>query len=315
MTGPELAVLDVGQGDAFVLHDPQSSTAILIDCPAGKASVPIDFLAQRNVLRLESLIVSHLHDDHYGGALDVLRQVPANEILVSLNIGVGQAHPKVVAFLREIKRVVATSGCQWSVPTRSRSTGSTPVLHHGPMSLTVLGPDERAQLDTAAGTNTNHASMIVRADLGTFTVLLGADAPPARWAMLVASDDVLQADVMVFPHHGAAFGTEGDVLRLLDRVRPKVIVLSVGAHNSYDHPNETTLRLLGSYAISNGARLVCTQLNRHCAPRTSQRGMCAGTIVVSATGDALSVATERLDHVSWIRSRIEAPHCVTPAAA
>lgn len=315
MTQPELAVLDVGQGDAIVLHDPSASAAILVDCPSGQSAVPIDFLKRRNLVRLNSLIVSHLHDDHYGGVLDVLRQIPADEILVSLNIGVGQPHPKVVAFLREVKRVVASSDTQWGVPKRSRAGGFAPVLHHGSLRLTVLGPDEHAELDTAAGTNTNNASTIVRAELGPFTALLGADAPPARWAALLASDDVIQADVMVFPHHGATFGTESDILRLMDRVRPKVIVLSVGAHNRYDHPNATTLRVLSDYAAKHGARLVCTQLNRHCGPSLSQRGMCAGTIVVSMVRGTLRVTTERLHHVEWVGRHVEMPRCVAPAAA
>jgi len=39
-----LSILDVGQGDCVVLHDPEHGEAVLIDCPTGRGQVALDFL-------------------------------------------------------------------------------------------------------------------------------------------------------------------------------------------------------------------------------------------------------------------------------
>jgi len=245
-----------------------------------------------------------------------LRHVPADHVLVSLGIGAGQAHPKVVAFLREIKRETATGNSSWSIPRRSHSQQLAPVLHHGALRITVLGPDEQAELDAVAGTNPNHASTIIRAELGSFSALLGADAPPTRWAALLRSNDQLDADVFVCPHHGGAFGPNPKRLdALLERVSPKIIIVSVGATNAHGHPDLSTLQTLGNYAIAHRARLVCTQLNRHCGSDIGSRHSCAGTVVVTHTNGILAVTTERDEHRAWVNSTVTEPHCLWARAA
>ena len=51
----------------------------------------------------------------------------------------------------------------------------------------------------------------------------------------------LAADVLKIGHHGSAAGTTS---AFLDAVRPRVALLSVGAHNSYGHPSPSVLERL-----------------------------------------------------------------------
>jgi competence protein ComEC len=311
MSGPELVVLDVGQGDAIVLHDTASGQAVLVDCPAGRSAVPLAFLHSRRLSRLRALLVSHLHDDHYGGVLEVLREIPADEILVSLAIPAARAHPKAAAFLREIRRITDVDNCSWAIPQ-----STMPRLEYGAVQLNVLAPDDRAVLTSVSGTNANQASTIVSARLGSFSALLAADAPSARWQALLDSDLLRPTDVFVCPHHGAAFDAGPAGLRaVLERVLPRVIIVSVGATNRYGHPDLDTLEALGAYAADHGARLVCTQLNRHCAQGALPRGLCAGTIVVTAVDGGLDVGTERPTHKEWVASQVADPRCHLRSAA
>jgi beta-lactamase superfamily II metal-dependent hydrolase len=63
----ELAVLNVGQGDCVVVRDPASASAAVIDCPGHAPNAPLAYLEDHRVERLCGVIVTHLHDDHYGG--------------------------------------------------------------------------------------------------------------------------------------------------------------------------------------------------------------------------------------------------------
>jgi competence protein ComEC len=290
---PRLAMLDVGQGDSFVLHRAGTREAILVDCPPRRSDVVLDYLSAHQVEQLGAVVVSHLHDDHYGGIDQVLGGLDARELWVSLTRGHARPLPKVDAFLRQLRSRAAVPDVTRFVPRDGDQ------LSHGGVTVRVLGPCGDDQHEATATDNPNHASTILHADLGGMTALLGGDAPPARWDRLIEDSRVdLRADVLAMPHHGAAFAQGRDRLeRLLNAVSPQIILVSVGFRNRYGHPRDGTLRTLGDFAVAHGARLVCSQLNGHCLGGNEITGsMCAGTTVITVAAGNLRIETERQDH-------------------
>ena len=59
----KIAFLDVGQGDTIVVSCPSTHEAIVVDCT--DASAVLDYLEQEQVVYLRSVIITHLHEDHY----------------------------------------------------------------------------------------------------------------------------------------------------------------------------------------------------------------------------------------------------------
>jgi competence protein ComEC len=85
---------------------------------------------------------------------------------------------------------------------------------------------------------------------GRFRELFMGDAGEASEARLLATD-VLHADVVKVGHHGSRYASTP---AFVAAVHPRVAVISVGRHNTFGHPAESTLETWRS----NGVRLLRT---------------------------------------------------------
>jgi competence protein ComEC len=306
-----LSILDVGQGDCVVLHDPEHGEAVLIDCPTGRGQVALDFLTALNIQRLRAVVVSHLHRDHYGGIEESLDQLAPEPENLWLSLAFAQDDTTVPAgraALSKMSRFAKRRNIERKIPR------SDTELICDRIRLDVLSPDEGAEIDAVSTGDPNRSSLIVAAELAGFRALLGADAPLAQWERMIAAGVDLSADVLLLPHHGAEFHSDpARFVAILNAVAPSVIAVSVGSVNPYQHPRAATLDALGAYATSSSARLVCTQLNRLCANQQVVADFaCAGTISITGKSGALDVRTGNTDHQALIRS-LPCARCISAA--
>jgi len=93
----------------------------------------------------------------------------------------------------------------------------------------------------AAAIGRNDAARVLRIDFGLASILLASDIEAAGEHALVASGASLGAAVLKVPHHGSRTSTGPE---LLAAVRPAVALISVGARNSYGHPDAGVLARL-----------------------------------------------------------------------
>jgi enamine deaminase RidA (YjgF/YER057c/UK114 family) len=134
----------------------------------------------------------------------------------------------------------------------------------------VLGPvHPAADVDPDDGTEVNDGSLVARASTAAGTVLLAGDVELSAQSDLLASGADLRADVLKMPHHGSRYSSEA----FLDAVRPRVVLVSVGAGNRYGHPDTG---LLGR--LERAGALV-------------RRTDVGGDVVVVATGDGRAPGT------------------------
>ena len=79
---------------------------------------------------------------------------------------------------------------------------------------------------------------------GAFSALLTGDSEVEELNGWMAAGLIPDVDVLKAAHHGARNGvTPG----WLDRTKPEVVVISVGATNSYGHPNLWAMRYYQSH--------------------------------------------------------------------
>ena len=111
-------------------------------------------------------------------------------------------------------------------------------------------------------------------------------------------------------------------LRLVERVRPRVVIFSIGRGRA-GTPDPEVVRHLRQAAPE--ARILCTQLSQHCAKSLptaapghlsaafargrSDHACCGGTILVSLR-DAGGVTPEPAGHLAFIERTAESPLCV-----
>ncbi len=215
--GLRVTALDVGQGDAILLQAP--GAAVLVDQGPPEARVASQ-LRRLGVRRLSLLVLTHPQRDHVGGAASVLRSLAVDAVL----------DPQIDAPSPEQRDAIAAARNRGVriLPARAGTT-----IRLGRLVLRLLWPAE-AGMRVA---DPNDAATVLHASYGEVDALLTADAESNVTLRLPLRD----AEILKVAHHGSSDERLGD---LLDRVRPRVALISAGAGNRYGHPAPSTLATL-----------------------------------------------------------------------
>ena len=224
--GLRVTFLDIGQGDATLIQD--RHTSVLVDTGPPDGGV-VGRLRRAGVRRLDLLVVTHAQADHDGGAAAVLRAMPVGMLLDGRD---GVHEPLGLRMAAEARRRrVAVA-----VPEAGQS------LRAGRIELRVLSPT-RETPDEHAGADPNDRAIVAEARIGRFRMLLTADAE----SDVLANLDLEPVDVLKVSHHGSADPGLG---ALLERLRPRLAAIEVGAHNAYGHPVPATVATLRAAGVT-----------------------------------------------------------------
>ncbi|ORL35066.1 competence protein ComEC [Prescottella equi] len=227
-SGWALVACDVGQGDGLVLSA-GGRRAVVVD--AGPEPGPMDRCLRRlGIDEIPLLVVTHLHADHYGGLDAVLhgRSVGA--------VAIGPASLPEGGF-----RFVSAAASRADVPLVRLAAGRQ--LTVGAVRITVLGPLlPEPRTPAAAEDGANDASLVLMAETVAGRLLLTGDVEEDGQRALLRSKIPLRADVLKVPHHGSRTTSP----EFLDAVRPRVALVSVGADNTFGHPNPGILQRLAA---------------------------------------------------------------------
>jgi competence protein ComEC len=214
-----ISVLDVGQGDSILL-EPRRGDPVLVDAGPTEADVAAQ-LAEHGVDRLAALVETHPQSDHVGGATAVLDRLDVGRLVF-------------------VRRDRASIGAARAIGADTVPVGAGDRLRFGRLRLDVLWPPPE-RLRAAPGSDPNLLSLVVLARFRGFEILLTGDAEAE--AAPVAPGPV---DVLKVAHHGSE--DEG-LDALLDRTRPRLALISVGADNPYGHPAPATLAELAAHRV------------------------------------------------------------------
>lgn len=268
-SGGELQVhiLDVGpvDGDSILIISPTGKTVLVDSGDAGKGKIVLEALKRYKVEQLDYFIATHPHPDHIGAADEVFK---GTKVLNVIDNGLGPTvpeslavqakptstpagkqqtnkksdkRPTVTKFFDEYKDALVQSGAKYekAEPGKKYDLG-------GGALLTILAPAQpyltREQMKSG-GNEPNANSIVARLDYGSFSMLLPGDAEEQTEHRLLTKDLNLRADIIKVSHHGSKYATAGD---FLDRVKPRVAIISCGAWNRYGHPAQAVLDRLKS---------------------------------------------------------------------
>jgi competence protein ComEC len=219
-TGLRLTVLDVGQGDAILLQVAQG--AVLVDQGPPEGDVA-DQLDELGVERIAALVLTHPQRDHVGGAADVLESVDVETVL---DPGIRAPSPDQESALSAARR--------HHVPVVTAHAGQR--LRIGGLRLQVLWPDGSAP----AGSDPNDHAIVILASYGSVDALLTADAEGNVTVPLRPPP----VEILKVAHHGSA---DERLPQLLELLRPRVALVSVGSGNDYGHPAPSTTAALEAF--------------------------------------------------------------------
>ncbi len=234
-----IAFLSVGQADAAILQFPDQST-MLIDGGGYLRDTGRDFgerylvpaLHQLGITKIDRVVLTHPHPDHFGGLPAVLEEFPVGEFWQGPCQGDGSGeYGRMQAILR-----------RRGVPIRQLQPGCVTAQIGGCL-LTAVTPPAEAMPGTGCGGEAgNEASVVFRLDFKQFSALLMGDAGLQTERRLLQQGQS-PVTLLKVGHHGSRTAS-GELF--IHQVRPRLAVISVGAKNRFGLPSAETVRRLES---------------------------------------------------------------------
>jgi competence protein ComEC len=220
----DVAACDVGQGDGLVVRTGEGS-AIVVD--TGPDPEAMDrCLDGLGVERIDLLVLTHMHLDHYGGLAGALAGRETARVLYSSAEAVPPAPVLTSLEDRRLQAERAFAGL-------SGASGAVAWAVHWPV-------------EGSGGLSENDASIVLDITLpspagGSTRMLLTGDLEEEQLpALMRRLGPDFAVDVLKVSHHGARNGGTA----LITALRPAAALISVGAGNDYGHPADEILAAL-----------------------------------------------------------------------
>jgi competence protein ComEC len=256
-------ILDVGDAEATLVALPDGRRILVDgggppDDPRGgrRAQAVLQALEERHVRRLDLVVLTHPHPDHFGGLPAVASRVAIAELWLSPQAEAEAPSGTVARWVGEQARR----------GTRVRRTPGICGPHElGLVRLEVLAPCGPAGFDVALDENDN--SLVLRLSLGATNLLFAGDAGLAAEERLLAQPGLLAVDVLKVAHHGSRTAS-GEAF--LSAVRPQAAIVSAASHRP-DHRGPPHAEVLDRLAAS-GADVLQTGIDGAITVHLDARG-------------------------------------------
>lgn len=229
----EVIMLDVGQGDAFLVRSQGHS--LLVDTGNQERKLK-EALGRCGVTALDAVAISHHDDDHCGSLTPLRGVVSFSNVLV--------ARDTLACPCASCQALVALgqSGAPGgpALTLKGLSVGDT--ISCGRFKLEAVWP--AAFVDE--GGNADSLSLLCTYDGnndGTpeWTMLFCGDAEGEELAAMADRLPASGIDVLKVGHHGSRVSLDGGVA---ERLAPSIALISVGEDNRYGHPSAECLERL-----------------------------------------------------------------------
>jgi competence protein ComEC len=220
----EIIFLNVGQGDASIVEWPNGERW-LVDGGPNKDTI-LRYLRRRGIDKLDVLVASHPHLDHINGLFALEDEIQISNIWVPQKEDVGGSD-----WFEWLKRQ-EMKGTKIYLPDEIDKAG-----------VQVLHPMEGWRSD--GDNRSNEESLVFELrHSGTRILWTGDIENKAEQAIL---EKINPIDILKVPHHGSRTSSSVDFIQKLD---PKVSIISCGKFNRFSHPNNAVLwRLRGSRVL------------------------------------------------------------------
>ena len=223
--------LDVGQGNAALIETP-NKRFILIDAGGrfGRgngaydvgARVVVPYLRYAGAKELDMMVLTHGHQDHAGGAAEVVRAIPVDTVIVARE----HQSKSIRNLLRQDERYRSVEYADSN--TKREIDGVMVEILHAPTEM----KDQRRG---------NEASNLVRVSYAGKRFLFTGDMESLQEESILMQNLDVASDVLCVAHHGSKTSTSAEFLA---RCAPRYAIISAGYQNSFGHPHPTVLARL-----------------------------------------------------------------------
>ncbi|MCA0970017.1 DNA internalization-related competence protein ComEC/Rec2 [Halobacillus litoralis] len=212
-----VTMLDVGQGDAFVIELPHRKGVLMVDAAGPPPFIEnqsrtaddiiIPFLKSKGIAQLDALIVSHEDSDHNGSIPYVMDAIEVHTLIV---------HPYYQVEEEGVSVMNVEAGQRLEVKGHA---------------FQFLHPS----LDEG---NPNDNSLVFTTTLGGLSWLFSGDISSEVEKEIIKAFPNVRVDVLKAAHHGSDTSSSEE---WIDQLEPKVTWISAGRNNRYGHPHPSVV--------------------------------------------------------------------------
>lgn len=226
-----LTMLDVGQGDSFILHS--KGKTVLIDT-GGKVNyynkgwrkrkgnsivlnTTIPYLKSKGIKKLDYLVLTHGDYDHLGEALTLLKYYQVDRILI--NEGRRNYLEKKIS-----KQFLNVNVCREG-------------------DYFEIGEFQFSSINRDLG-DENSSSVVLYTTYHHYKMLFMGDANFKSEKSILDAYQLEKVNLLKLGHHGSKTSSSEE---FLEKVSPDLALVSAGRNNKFNHPNQETLERLRKY--------------------------------------------------------------------
>lgn len=325
-----LIILDVGHGNSAIVQG--DDRTFVIDC-ATRATL-VDALDELGITDITDVLLSHADEDHIAGVMTLLLKKRVHNVYINPDaVKRTEVWQDMRYALAEARRAGQT------IVHPSLTTNDNGKFESRSLLLKILAPHPEDALGGVGGEDLegqrqghNTMSVVVKLAYGDRSVaLLPGDLDQVGFEHLMREGEDIQAEILVFPHHGGTPGKANaqDFAESLCRaVEPRVVVFSIGRTRT-GFPRVEIID--GVRHVSTDSHIACTQLSKSCArddlgfnaghlsalPARGKatKSCCGGTIVIELDEIDESCSSFARGHAEFIASQVPEPMCLGSTTA
>lgn len=220
--GLKIHYIDVGQGDSELIQ--VNGKNLLIDAGPNESRTKLmTYLKKQNIKKFDYVIATHPDEDHIGGMGDVIKKYPIDKFYTP-------------------KKIVNTKTFEYMIQQLKNKNMKIDTPEPGVQ--LDLGKNTTAQMfapNSSSYPDTNNYSVVLKITYGNTKFLFTGDAEKTSESEMLDKNYDLSSDVLKVGHHGSSSSTSN---KFLDKVNPKIAIISCGKNNKYGHPHKKTITKL-----------------------------------------------------------------------
>ncbi|SFF53250.1 competence protein ComEC [Halobacillus alkaliphilus] len=219
----KVTMLDIGQGDCFVVELPYRRGVMIVDAGGPPVfskdknktveQIITPYLKSRGIRSIDGIFVSHKDVDHSGSVQAMVETFRVSKLFVSDYYEADEKGVEIVRVSPEDRILIANH------------------------SFRVLHPKDDSG-------NPNNNSLVIWSEIGGLTWLFTGDISTENEEELMESYPGIQADVLKVAHHGSNTSSSEEWVKWL---QPRINLISAGRENRYGHPHREVTQRLEEY--------------------------------------------------------------------
>lgn len=272
----QLHFMDVNQGDGAILISPNGETVLFDNGVLNECDKPIAYLENLGITKIDYMIVSHYHADHFGCTTELLEKFP---LQINAYDRPGAYNSK--SFTNYVNAVGSKRKSVYKTTSIILDQGSAdPVRINiaGYNGAGVAGADDENDRSVAAVIHFKNFNVMMAGDLSGYNTSKYKDVESR------VSRRVGQVEVYKVNHHGSEYSSNP---KWMKKLSPRIAIVSAGDPNDYGHPTAKAMKRIHAAGTE---KTYWTSKGDGAKPVDGKDIIANGSIVIEVSSDGQSFA-------------------------